>query len=117
MLVTLDLITTNIYNYVKAPEKRNISYIEIWMLLVYIPIFIAILEYGIILTMKKYFATKIGPDQSSFAKPAFHGSLTMENGKGFDELSKTIDFRTFWAVSLTILSGNLLYWVTIFRNK
>ena len=116
MLVTLDLITTNIYNSVKAPEKRNFSYIEIWMFLVYIPIFIAILEYGIILTMKKYIATKIAPDQNSTTKLDFDGSLTMKNGTNFDELSKTIDFWTFWAISFIIITGNVLYWLMVFRN-
>ena len=52
--MTLDLIATNVYNYVKAPANRGFSYIEIWMIGVQIPILVAIFEYAIILAMKKY---------------------------------------------------------------
>ena len=55
MLVTLDLIATNVYNSVKAPAKRGFSYIEIWMIGVQIPILLGILEYAILLALKKYF--------------------------------------------------------------
>ena len=48
LLITLDLIATNTYNSVKAPEKRGFSYLEIWMLGVQIPILLAIFEYGMI---------------------------------------------------------------------
>ena len=54
MLVTVDLIATNVYNSVKAPAQRGLSYIEIWMLGIQIPILVGIFEYGILLAMKKY---------------------------------------------------------------
>ena len=54
LLITLDLIATNVYNSVKAPAKRGFSYIEIWMLGVHIPILLGILEYAILMAMKKY---------------------------------------------------------------
>ena len=53
LLVTLDLITMNTYNSVKAPPGRGFSYIEIWLVGIQIPILLAIFEYGILLTMKR----------------------------------------------------------------
>ena len=53
LLITLDLIATNTYNSVKAPSGRGFSYIEIWLLGIQIPILLAIVEYGILLTIKR----------------------------------------------------------------
>lgn len=54
VLVTLSLIVSNVYNSIKAPPSRGFSYIEVWMIGIQIPILTAIIEYGIILCMKKY---------------------------------------------------------------
>ena len=56
LLITLDLIATNVYNSVKAPAKRGFSYVEIWMIGVQIPILLGILEYAILLALKKYYS-------------------------------------------------------------
>ena len=53
MIVTLFLISANVYNSVEAPNGRGFSYIEIWMIGTQIPILLALLEYGFILHMKK----------------------------------------------------------------
>ncbi len=53
MIVTLYLISANVYNSVSAPPSRGFSYIEIWMLGTQSPILIAILEYGFVLYLKK----------------------------------------------------------------
>ena len=54
LLVTLNLIVMNVYNSVNAPTKRGFSFIEVWMLGVQIPILVGILEYGMILSVRKY---------------------------------------------------------------
>ena len=51
---TLQLISTNIYTSVNAPENRGFSFIEIWALGSQSTILLAILEYGIILCWKRY---------------------------------------------------------------
>ena len=56
----MDLIATNVYNSVKAPAQRGLSYIEIWMLGIQIPILVGIFEYGILLAMKKYHQFETG---------------------------------------------------------
>ena len=53
MIVTLFLISANVYNSVEAPNGRGFSYIEIWMIGTQIPILLALVEYGFILHMKK----------------------------------------------------------------
>lgn len=61
MVVTIFLITSNIYTSVDAPPSRGFSYIEIWMVGVQAPILYAILEYGVVLALsrKSSSATKI----------------------------------------------------------
>ena len=54
LLITLFLILTNVYNSVDAPKSRGFSFIEIWLVGVQLPIFVAILEYMVLLARKKY---------------------------------------------------------------
>ena len=58
LLVTLNLILMNVYNSVNAPTKRGFSFIEVWLLGVEIPFLVGILEYGMILSVKKYKSKK-----------------------------------------------------------
>lgn len=53
MIVTLYLISANVYNNVDAPKRRGFSYIEIWMIGTQFPILLALSEYGLILLLKK----------------------------------------------------------------
>ena len=76
-VVTLDLIFTIMYISVKAPESRGFSYIEIWNVGLQLPITIGILEYTVILAIKKYF------------------TANNEGSMDFDTISKKIDVFTF----------------------
>ena len=53
MIVTLYLISANVYNSVDAPKNRGFSFIETWMIGTQIPILLALCEYGFILHIKK----------------------------------------------------------------
>ena len=53
MIVTLYLISANVYNSVDAPHARGFSFIEIWMIGTQIPILLALCEYGFVLFLKK----------------------------------------------------------------
>ena len=57
LLVTLHLISSNVYNSLNAPQKRGFSYIEVWMIGAQGVILMALLEYGFILAWKKYLST------------------------------------------------------------
>ena len=54
MLVTLHLISVNVYNSISAPPDRGFSYIELWIVGMQLPIFMALVEYSIILGFKKF---------------------------------------------------------------
>ena len=58
LLVTLHLISVNVYNSVSAPPERGFSYIELWMLGMQLTIIVALVEYGMILGLKKFFKQK-----------------------------------------------------------
>ena len=53
MILTLYLISANVYNSVEAPSGRGFSPIEVWMLGTQIPILLALFEYGFVLYLKK----------------------------------------------------------------
>ena len=53
MIVTLYLISANVYNSVDAPHNRGFSYIELWMIGSQFPILFALFEYGFVLYLKK----------------------------------------------------------------
>ena len=52
LLVTLFLISTNVYGKVAAPTGRGFSLIEVWMLGTNFPILAAIVEYGYIMILQ-----------------------------------------------------------------
>ena len=53
MIVTLYLISANVYNSVDAPASRGFSNIEVWMIGSQLPILASVIEYGYILYLKK----------------------------------------------------------------
>ena len=55
LLLTLFLITINTYNSQDLPNDRGLSYIEIWMHGTSLPILFALIEFGIILLLGKFY--------------------------------------------------------------
>ena len=96
LLITLNLITWNVYGSVAAPPSRGFSYIELWITGIQINILFAILEYACILALKR---TNIG----------------LKIGKLFtftdlDGIVKILDLISF-IVSFVIFSiFNVMYW-------
>ena len=88
-MVTLYLIASNTYASVKGPTNRGFSYIEIWMTGVQISMLMAIIEYGIILAIRK--DKKISND--------------------IDEICRKMDLFTFFASLTFIVLFNIVYWV------
>ena len=58
LVVTLFLITVNVYNSVDAPPNRGFSHIELWMVGMQLPIIVAIVEYIVILGLTRYLKYK-----------------------------------------------------------
>ena len=61
LLVTLFLISSNVYNSLKGPQNRGFSYIEVWLIGAHGTILLAIFEYGIILAWKQHSLVKMDP--------------------------------------------------------
>ena len=99
MLIMLYLIQINTYNSVKAPPKRGFSTIEIWFVGIQAPILLAVLEYGVLLAMKKF-----------WTKQQQIGVKGIDMSK--DELFKYVDLCTFCVSIVYLLTFNALYWFT-----
>ena len=82
LLITLCLITINTFNSVDAPSKRGISFIEIWMIGIMVPIILATIEYGTLLFISKY--------QEGLANVKL-----LNDGRDVGKLSQTVDVVTF----------------------
>ena len=53
LLVTLFLISVNVYNSMDGPPDRGVSYVEIWLLGTQCPLILGLLEYAVVLTLLK----------------------------------------------------------------
>ena len=94
MVVTLYLISANVYNSVDAPKTRGFSYIEIWMFGSQFPILLALLEYGFVLYIKKVVKTS---DWNEIKK--------------FDEKIKTLDLSTMIFSFCSFMIFASIYWI------
>ena len=95
MIITLCLISFNVYNAVDAPPSRGFSYIEVWMVGMEIPIIFALLEYSLILGFKR---------------------CTHQNKKCFgkiEEKAAQIDSISCIATIIYISAFSLSYWALI----
>ena len=98
LLVTLCLITINTFNSVVAPTRRGISFIEKWMLGIFVPIITAIIEYGTLLFISKY--------KEKLVKMNF-----MKEDRNVESVSQTIDVATFIWLALYQLLFSLCFWI------
>ena len=94
MVVTLYLISANVYNSVDAPKTRGFSYIEIWMFGSQFPILLALLEYGFVLLLKK--VVKLSNQNET---------------KDFEEKIKMLDLATMIFSFCCFVMFASIYWV------
>ena len=94
MIVTLYLISANVYNSVDAPKNRGFSYIEVWMLGSQCPILLALLQYGFILSLKKFVALS---DQNET--------------KNFEKMIKMLDLATMIFSFCCFIMFASVYWI------
>ena len=102
MIVTLYLISANVYNSVKAPDSRGFSYIEIWMIGTQVPILLALVEYGFILYLKRI--SKTLEDQNE--------NLELGDPKeNLDDNIKKLDFATMIISFFYLTTFSVVYWI------
>ena len=103
MIVTLYLISANVYNSVDAPKGRGFSYIEIWMLGAQFPIILALCEYGFLLYLIKVFKESENQKNLNF-KPV--------NAKAeLDDKIKKVDFATMVFSFMFFVLFASMYWI------
>ena len=99
MLVTLCLISANVYSSINAPPERGFSYIELWMVGMQLPICVALVQYSIILGMKKFLKTK---DETC---------KIFTNRKGNEEIKTNMDDIIFKKMDKIFLILSVMYFV------
>ena len=98
MIVTLYLISANVYSSVEAPKARGFSYIEVWMIGTQFPILLALFEYGLILYWKKM--AKNTDDEND-----------IESKQLLDKKIKYLDFATMILSLVSFIVFAILYWI------
>ena len=110
MLVTLYLISINVYTTLDAPPGRGFSYIELWMVGMQIPILVAMVEYGTILSLRKFQNNKIETtelDHKAFEKSENKDSITNLKNKNF----LNIDMICMIISIVYIITFCVCYWL------
>ena len=98
MILTLYLISANVYSSIEVPKERGFSYIEVWMIGTQFPILLALCEYGLILCWKKI--TK---------KPGNQNDI--ESKEKLDEKIKCLDFATMIFSLVSFIVFAIFYWM------
>ena len=109
MIVTLYLISANVYNSVDAPKVRGFSYIEIWMLGSQFPILLALFEYGFVLYFKKI-AKKVDEQKNDEMSL---GDEFVNAKPDLDEQIKKLDFATMIFSFVFFVLFAILYWTLL----
>jgi hypothetical protein len=95
---------------VKAPTGRGFSYIEIWLLGVQIPILLAIVEYGILLTIKRISKKEAKETKVHEIQSGKETQIRSQKLQDSDQISKTMDKWTFISSLSFIIIFNIVYW-------
>ena len=118
LLITLYLITSNTYASIQGPMNRGFSYIEIWMSGVQITLLLAIVEYGVILAIKKYHRPQNSRKIVQVTAGTSVNSANMNpnepvNNWDIDEMCKKMDIFTFFCSLTFIIIFNFVYWIIL----
>ena len=108
MIVTLYLISENVYNSVDAPKGRGFSYIEVWKLGTQMPIILALCEYGLILHLKRIAKKPNDTNQSMDER---------DSEEDFDERIKKLDYTTMIFSLVYIIGFASLYWIILYGGN
>ena len=110
LLVTLYLISSNVYSSLEAPTKRGFSYIEIFLVGNQGIIFFAILEYGFVLAWKKY--SKLW-NKSQVKQDRKIGSW-FDSNMTEDYKIKVIDMISLIFAITFLIIFNTIYWINVY---
>ena len=105
MIVTLYLISENVYNSIHAPTVRGFSYIEVWILGTQAPILLALLEYGFILHLKKTSKMETTDEIQNINHDDSEADL--------DDKIKMLDYATMIISLISISTFVSIYWICL----
>ena len=108
LIVTLYLISENVYNSVDAPKARGFSYIEVWKLGTQLPIILALCEYGLILHLKKIAKKSNGTIQTTDEA---------DSEEDLDQRIKKLDYATMIFSFVYIVGFASFYWIILYGGK
>ena len=94
----------------KAPSGRGFSYIEIWLLGIQIPILLAIVEYGILLTIKRMSKKEAQETKIHLIHSGKETQIKSQKVQDLDQIGKTMDKWTFIGSLSFIVIFNIVYW-------
>jgi len=99
--------------------NRGFSYIEIWMGGVQASMLVAIIEYGILLTMKKY--KKMKKNNSTIKVSSLRvvdsKSVIVDDSWDIDGISRKMDLFTFFGSLIFIMLFNIAYWMIYWMSN
>ena len=111
MLVTLCLISSNVYIAVDAPLQRGFSYIEVWFLGMQLPILFAIVEYSLILGMNKFLIGKDVNVKVTMIGPI--GKKVLFSKENMEFLAYFLDLISFISSAILFIIFCFIYWVSL----
>ena len=111
MLVTLCLISSNVYIAVDAPLQRGFSYIEVWFLGMQLPILFAIVEYSLILGMNKFLIGKDVNVKVTMMGPI--GKKVLFSKENMEFLAYFLDLISFLSSAILFIIFCFIYWVSL----
>ena len=94
----------------KAPSERGFSYIEIWLLGIQFPIILAIVEYGILLTMKRMQKKDNGQVKIQVIHSGNHPQIREKAIWDLDQMGKTMDKWSFISSLSFMIIFTIVYW-------
>ena len=119
LLVTLYLISSNVYSSLQAPIQRGFSYIEIFLIGTQGVIFFAILEYGFVLAWMKYsnIFNESGKKVISSNSNQKKGSWFTDSQMSLDFKIKVVDMISLIISVVFFLLFNAIYWANAYLFK
>ena len=119
LLVTLYLISSNVYSSLQAPIQRGFSYVEIFLIGTQGVIFFAILEYGFVLAWMKYsnILNESGKKVISSNSHQKKGSWFTDSQMGLDVKIKVVDMISLIISVVFFLFFNVIYWANAYLFK
>ena len=113
LLVTLYLISSNVYSSLQAPIQRGFSYIEIFLIGTQGVIFFAILEYGFVVAWMKY-SNETPKKILSINSQLKKGSWLIDSKMSLDVKIKVIDKISLIISLIFFLFFNMIYWANAY---